>query len=217
MNLVRRLRASRRGVAAMEFAFVLPILLTMFVSGVELMNYIIVRMRVSQLALHVADNASRLGEGNVLTERQLREMDINDVLTGAGAQGDNLDIYRRGRIILSSLEASTAFPGRFRIAWQRCRGDRNARRSTFGRAGDDDLPGIGPADQQVRAVAGNPTMFVEIHYEYQPLMLASVVPSVDVVDIASMTVRERRAPGVFPTPGVAPSDVDCAPALVPTP
>jgi hypothetical protein len=211
MSLLRRFRNSERGIAATEFAFVLPILLTMFVSGVELMNYIIVRMRVSQLALHVADNASRLGEGTVLTERRLREMDINDVLTGAGAQSGNLDVYGRGRIILSSLEPSTAFPGRFRIAWQRCRGARIERRSSFGSAGDDNLPGIGPADQRVTAVAGNPTIFVQVHYEYTPLMGTSIIPSVDIVDIASMTVRERRAAGVFNTEGVAVSNVNCAP------
>lgn len=102
--ILRRLRRDRRGVALIEFGYFLPILLALGVTGVELANYITVRLRVSQLALHIADNASRLGEGSVLVARRLTERDINDLLTGAGMQAGNLNLYGRGRVILSSLE-----------------------------------------------------------------------------------------------------------------
>lgn len=189
-----RLRRDRRGVAAMEFAFILPILLTMFLVGTELVSYIVARMRISQLALHVADNAARLGEGTVLTARQIREMDINDLLIGASMQAGGLDIDGRGRIVLSDLEpvASPNTTNKYKIVWQRCRGAKTGYTPQYGKEKDTNMNGMGPADQQVRALDHNATMFVEVYYEYQPLLGASFAPSMQIKEIASMAVRERR-------------------------
>lgn len=177
-----------------EFAYILPILVMMSMTGAELVNYITVKMRLSQVALHIADNASRLGTGSVLTARQLSETEINDVLTGAGLQAGGLDLYRRGRVILSDLEPM-AIPNtnnRYRIVWQRCRGAKEAHLSSYGVAGQTELPGIGPAGRMVGALDFNATMFVEVFYEYQPLILTEYAPSTTITEIASMTVRERR-------------------------
>lgn len=188
------LREDRRGVALIEVAMVLPILTTLTLAGAELTNYVTTRMRVSQIALHVADNAARMGNGSLLASKTVTETDINDVLTGAGMQAGNIDIYNRGRIILSDLEpmANPNTTGKYKIVWQRCRGTKTAHASGYGKAGDNNIAGMGPAGRQFTAQDFNATMFVEVYYEYKPLIRTALSPSTTMVETAAMAVRDRR-------------------------
>jgi len=106
--LVRRLRKDRSGLALLEFAFILPIILLIGLTGTELMNYIITRMRISQISLHLADNSARIGSGSQLQAKTISETDINDLMTGTGLQSGELDIFGRGRVIITSLEPKTS-------------------------------------------------------------------------------------------------------------
>lgn len=190
-----KLARDRSGVALIEFAFVLPLLLVLSLTGAELTNYVITRMRVSQLALHLADNAARIGVGAAMQAKEISEADINDLLTGAGLQAGALNLYGQGRVIVSSLEpmANPNPTGKYRIRWQRCRGAKAAHGSSYGLGGARDLSGMGPANRQVIAPDNGATMFVEVYYEYQPLVRNNLAPSVEIVEIASMMVRDRRA------------------------
>lgn len=196
MNPIAVLRSALRdtsAVAFMEFGLSLPIFLTLAVSGAELTHYVTTRMRVSQVALHLADHGARIGSGSLLAAQTISETQINDILTGAGLQASTLNLYQNGRVILSSLEpvANPNPTNRFRIRWQRCRGSL-ARTSTYGTAGQTNMTGMGPAGRQVTAPVGGATMFVEVHYRYRPLFSAALVPSLDIKQIASMMVRDRR-------------------------
>src|SRR3546814_13434260 len=107
--------------------------MAMMMSGAELTNYATVKMRLSQVALHIADNGGRIGNGTVLSVKKISETDINDILTGAGLQAGSLDLYANGRIVLSSLEQMKDSGGkviadRYYIHWQRCRGRSAERR-----------------------------------------------------------------------------------------
>ena len=192
-RFLESLRADTSAMSLVEFALVLPVFLTMAVSGCELANYVTTKMRVSQIALHIADHAARMGSGSLLSARTVTETHINDVLTGAGLQAGNLDLYTHGKVFLSDLEP-VAIPNptnRYRIRWQRCRGALT-RTSTYGASGATDLTGIGPAGRQVVAPESGATMFVEVVYQYQPLFSADLVPAGDIRQIASMIVRDRR-------------------------
>jgi Flp pilus assembly protein TadG len=57
--LERRWRGDKRGVAAIEFAFIVPIMFFMFIGAVELSQAIIVDRRVTQVASSVADLVAR--------------------------------------------------------------------------------------------------------------------------------------------------------------
>src|SRR5690606_34756690 len=159
---LRHLLRHASGIAAVEFALTAPIILTMFLGGAELTNFAITRMRVSQIALHVADNASRIGNDQLNAAPQISERQINDLFLGANLQAGTLDLKTRGRVILSSFEA-VASPnptGKFHIRWQRCYGDK-AWPSQYGKAGDTQLDHIGPAGRRVTAPDDTAVMFVE--------------------------------------------------------
>ncbi|MCF8709315.1 TadE/TadG family type IV pilus assembly protein [Rhizorhapis sp. SPR117] len=187
------LGACRSGVAMVEFALCLPFVVTFAMSGVELTNFTTTKMRMSQIALHVADNASRIGTGTLLSSKQISEAQINDLLTGAGLQAGQLDLYTNGRVILTSLEpvANPNTTSEFKIRWQRCRGAKNWP-SSYGDQGDTDLDGITANGQLITAPDDGAVMFVEVSYTYQPLVTSVFVPKTEIVEIGAMTVRDAR-------------------------
>ncbi|MBJ6123479.1 TadE/TadG family type IV pilus assembly protein [Sphingomonas mollis] len=209
LRILFKLSSDRRGLALIEFAFTLPILLTMVLSGAEITNYIIVRMRVSQLALQIADNAARMGNGTMLQLKTLNEADINDLFAGANLQSGILSLQTKGRVILSDLEPQTTSDSNstYKIKWQRCYGTQPYT-SPYPGAGAQNLSGLGPAGNQTIAQQGNATMFVELYYVYTPLVSAKLVPSTTITEIASMSVRDRRDltggdNGVYPVSGAS--------------
>ena len=194
MNFPARLRAllrNRSGVAMVEFALGAPFLLTAGLWGTEVANYALVNMKINQLAEHIADNASRVGDTSTLQNRQIYESDINEVIYGAQIQGGSkINLYDHGRVIVSSLEVTAN--DRQYIHWQRCRGVKPVT-STYGTEGTSlGTIGMGPAGNEVLAQQDDAVIFVEISYTYQPLVSAKFLGSLDIQSIASFTVRDKR-------------------------
>ena len=191
LTFLRHLLRHRSGVAMTEFALGAPFLLTAGLWGAEEANYALVNMKVSQLAVHLADNASRVGDTSTLQNRKVYEDDINEVVVGAQVQATKMGLYDNGRVIISSVEVNEA-SGKQYIHWQRCRGAKNVN-STYGLEGADlGSAGIGPAGQEVFAQPDDAVIFVEINYTYQPLVSGKFLGSLDISSIASFTVRDNR-------------------------
>lgn len=194
-RLLKRLGRHSSGVAMTEFALGAPFLLMAGLWGAEEANYALVNMKIGQLAVHIADNASRIGDTSTLQNRRIFEADINDVIYGAHMQaGPGINLYENGRVIISSLEVTDSpagGSGEQYIHWQRCRGDKHAA-STYGDEGDTLADGIGPDGLEVTAEPGDAVVFVQINYTYQPLISAQFMGSLDVHSIASFTVRDDR-------------------------
>ena len=109
MRFAKRLARANSGVAMLEFALSLPLLFTAGLWGVEVANQAMVQMQISQLAEHIADNASRIGDTSTLENRKIYESDIDDLFMGANIQGGSrIDFFDHGRVILSSLEVDPA-------------------------------------------------------------------------------------------------------------
>ena len=191
-RLIRRLRDTS-GVAMTEFALGAPLLLMAGLWGAESANYALVNMRMSQLAIQLADNAARVGDTSTLQNRKIYEADINDVLYGAQLQAGELDLYGRGRVIISSLQVDEETDNQF-IKWQRCRGVMEAG-SSYGDEGDGldgSLTGMGPAGAEVFAQPNDAVIFVELIYSYRPLVSDRFIGSHEIRAIASFTVRDKR-------------------------
>lgn len=208
----RRLGRDTSGLAMLEFAFGLPVLLTMSLTGAELTNYIITKMRISQIALQLADNSARIGSGSQLESKKIYESDINDLLTGANFQAGELNLFANGRVIISSVEPHESTADRYRIRWQRCKGNKTSWGSSYGTpATATSVTGVGPAGRQVIAPPNGVAMFVEVRYTYQPLVKTSLSPTTEINEIASMMVRDARnttggTSGVFQESGVSASN-----------
>ena len=195
LERIRQIVRSRSGAALTEFALAAPVLMTAGLWGVETANQAIVQMRINQIAVLIADNASRIGENSLLGEAKIYESDLNDVLYGAHVQGgDAFGFYEHGRVILSSLEVVPETDGQQYIHWQRCMGKLN-HPSSYGIAGeglDGSLAGLGPAGEEIIAFDDEAVMFVEVAYVYQPLISEAFSAAGTLKATAAFNVRENR-------------------------
>ncbi|WDA40711.1 TadE/TadG family type IV pilus assembly protein [Erythrobacter sp. BLCC-B19] len=192
-RFARRLRGDCSGLALIEFAFAAPLVLGMGMLGTETAYMVITHLQVSQIAMQVADNASRVGEQDVLTARKVYERDIAETLIGAEKLGATMDIFEQGRVIVSSLQQN-AQGGQW-IAWQRCRGAKRYD-STHGLQGagatGTSFPGMGSASNRITASSGTAVMFVEVAYDYRSPTPISIFDSQEIVYTAAFNVRDNR-------------------------
>ena len=196
LNRLRGLARDTSAVALIEFALSLPLLLIFGLGGLEVANYSLAHMRVSQVAISLADNASRAKQEVATGAPRMREWDVNEVFTAAELQGSDIDITQNGRLILSSLEVN-ADGGQW-IHWQRCFGDAPYS-SSYGVEGDGatgtSVTGMGPAGGRVAAADGFAIMVVEVVYDYQPITdtaFTDFMPDVPIRKFAAMYVRDDR-------------------------
>jgi hypothetical protein len=192
-SLARRLSGDTSGLALIEFAFAAPLVLGMGMLGTDTAYLVITHMQISQIAMQVADNASRVGEQDVLTARKVFERDIAETLIGAEKLGQNLDFYDNARVIISSLQRN-AQGGQW-IAWQRCRGAVQ-HASSYGVEGNGatgtSFPGMGVPGRYITASQGTAVMFVEVAFDYEPITPITVFENRRIVYTATFNVRDNR-------------------------
>ncbi len=212
-NFARKLRGNTAAVAMTEFALGAPILLTASLFGIESANLTLVHMRVNQTAIHVADHASRIGDISQLESRAIYEADINDLLLGAQIHFSNTgDLYKHGRVILSSLEVvPDSVNDQQYIHWQRCKGLK-VYPSTYGNEGDGlsggSFKGMGPQNNRVKAQPGDAVMFVEVSYEYQPLFSDWFTADAEISAYSAFTVRaDRDLTQIYQVDDMAPDEI----------
>ncbi len=192
-RFTRTLSGDTSGLAMIEFAFCAPLLLGMGMLGTDTAYLVITHMQVSQIAMQVADNASRVGEQDVLTSRKVFERDIAETLIGAEKLGENIDIFEQGRVIISSLQRN-AQGGQW-IAWQRCRGAVQ-HNSSFGVEGNGatgtSFPGMGVPGRYITASQGTAVMFVEVVYNFESITPLTAFEGQRITYTAAYNVRDNR-------------------------
>lgn len=192
-RFARRLRGDTSGLALIEFAFAAPLVLGMGMLGTETAYLVITHLQVSQIAMQVADNASRVGEEDVLNARKVYERDVAATLIGAEKLGDSIDIFEQGRVIVSSLQQN-AQGGQW-IAWQRCRGAK-VYDSTYGVQGagatGTSFPGMGTVGRYITASPGTAVMFVEVAYDFESITPLDLFDGREIVYTAAFNVRDNR-------------------------
>ena len=192
-RLARRLRRDTSGLALVEFAFAAPLVLGMGMLGTETAFLVITHMQISQIAMQVADNASRVGEQDVLTARKVYERDVAETLIGAEKLGNNIRIFEQGRVIVSSLQRN-AQGGQW-IAWQRCRGAKN-HVSSYGVQGNGStgtsFPGMGVPGRYITASEGTAVMFVEVAYDFRSPTPLNLFDDQEIEYTAAFNVRDNR-------------------------
>lgn len=210
-----RLRADTSGLALIEFAFTLPILIATGFGGVELANLSLANMRVSHAAIDLADNVARMGRQSTSTGYQtLTESDVNDAIQALRLEASDIPVS--GRVTISSVEARTDANNKVTqfLHWQRCVGQQtgtayasssvvpiNATAPTGASAPYDDsgvtVAGIG--SPLLTAPTGSGLMYVEINYNYTsvfasiPILGSTLGAARRLHYISAMIVRQSRS------------------------
>lgn len=198
---LRSLRENDQGVAYVEFAFALPVVLILALGGLEVTNLALAHLRVSQVAVTTADNAGRVPV-------QMDETDVDEVFAGAEVVGEAIDLEANGKIVLSSLQ-DNGKPGNAKgqtIRWQRCFGQKN-KAPAYGRQGQGNndatmANGMGPQGRKIAAQDGTAVMYVEVTYDYKPIAFSALIgPSKEIRYESAFNVRERTQLGITNTKG----------------
>jgi hypothetical protein len=207
------LRDCRSGVAFVEFAFALPVLLVLGLMGLETANYAMANLRVSNIAMLTADNSARVRDS-------IDETDIVELFTGAKMSGSAINFAANGRIILTDLEP-TSTGGKQWVRWQRCDGalnyagtntalrpltsagaaisngteiygsDRTANSSSPSSETKATMTSFGTGTNVISAQAGTAVMVVEVAYTYQPIFPNSFLSGRQITYTSAFNVRQR--------------------------
>ena len=158
LKILRRYQRNERGVAAVEFALVSPILFSLLLGGVEISRYILVHQKAEKMVYSVADVIS-----------QLEDVTSGDVDAVLGASTEFMNPYdnfdANGILFLSNVHKDPGDPDQ-EVRWQ-CSGGGSL--SAVSRVGEVDngaavLPGtMVLADDDDVIVA-------EVVYTYQPVI-----------------------------------------------
>ena len=164
---VRRASLGRdeRGVSAVEFALVAPVLLFTGLTGLEYTNYVLARQKIERVTTSTADLFARY-------QVPPNEAQVNDLFKSVDDVAKPFQVGKKGRVIVTGVIGTfdtKAGTTNNKIAWQRCYGDLKTQQSEYGSAwtGSDyaDGPGIGlpngiTLDQSQMAI------LVEVAYNY---------------------------------------------------
>ncbi len=199
-----RLRACESGLAFVEFAMSLPVVVTLALCGLETANLAMAHLRVSNIAMLTSDNAARVRDS-------IDESNVIELLTGAKMTGNNIRFRENGRIILSSIEPNTAGAGGAStgqwIRWQRCDGAKNVA-SSYGAQGtgqyNASLQAVGPPGNQISASPGTAVMMVEVVYDYQPIVSDAIFGPRTIRYESAFNVRQRTDQVLKNAAGVTP-------------
>lgn len=173
-KLIRRFAADQAGLAFMEFALLLPILMMLLLGGIELVNVALTHQQLSRMATQTADLAARY-------RSSIDETDIVTLFDATSLSHDLPAFDERGRIVLHSIVNNNN--GGHWIRWQRCSGGLNYE-SSYGSAEDGSINDGDPTnDDDIPEVDGmvvlwpNTVLFAEVVYDYEPLFSLTQVIS----------------------------------------
>lgn len=201
-RIARNLRADTRGVAFIEFALGLPLLLGATLMGLEIAWMALASQKVNQLAAQAADNAARV-------TGTIDETSISEIMTAARINGENIGFFEHGGVVISSIQLNDKKNGQW-IRWQRCAGDQKPA-SSYGKEGkgksDATLDGIGSSKNKMKAGAGVAIIVAEVQYEYQPLITDALYGGTTLTAETAYVVRQRNDLSLTNTTGLTGSKV----------
>jgi hypothetical protein len=178
----RNLKRCSSGVALIEFAIAMPVLMVLIVGGMELTNYVVVQMQINRIAAMAADNASRL-------RTPMSESYMNQLFTGVDKAGANIQFKQHGRVIVSSVQNNNAGNGQW-IRWQRCFGTL-AVNSKYGVEDKGKTDTSLPTMNGLTAQAGSALIYAEVSYDYQPIIPNSYFSPGRITHETAFIVRQR--------------------------
>jgi Flp pilus assembly protein TadG len=156
IGICARLRRNEGGIALVEFALVLPVLMTLFYGTIEVTRYILISQKVEKLAHSVADLTA---QSAVTTTASL-----NQVMAAASDIMSPYSMTTNGKVIISSLYRPAGVANAS-INWRYEGGGSYAASSMLGAVGDAPaMPAGFTFDERENVISA------EVYYEFSPMI-----------------------------------------------
>ncbi|UEM25105.1 pilus assembly protein (plasmid) [Skermanella mucosa] len=180
---VRGALGNRRGVAALEFAAVAPVLILLLVGMVDMTSYVLAALRLERVASGTADVGAqfdRLRDGMTVVQGN----EVGVLFLAAEQIARPLDLAGNGSVIITCVADQGGGPV---VMWQR----------RSGRAAADGIGAAGGAATLPAGFAlryGESALFVEVHYTLHPYVFSVgwLTGSDEAVDLRRMAVYRPR-------------------------
>lgn len=155
-GIVERFLRTQSGIAMVEFALILPIMMTMFYGVVETTRYVLVTQKVEKLAHAVADLA---GQGATTSTAVL-----NQVLSASSDIMNPFAMNSNGRVIISAIYRAPA-TANATVIWRHQGGGTLAATTRLGAVGATaTVPAGFTFDERENVIAA------EVYYRFEPLI-----------------------------------------------
>ncbi len=158
-SCLQRWKSDKRGVAAIEFAMIVPIMLALFIGSIEFSQAITVDRRITQIASSTADLVAR--------EKTISDVQLGNVMDIAKVL---MQPYTTSplRITLTSVGANIGVATRTGVCWSY---NFQGGAATYAKGQSYTLP-AGIVD------AGGSVVVAEVLYNYTPLIFSTYMPGI---------------------------------------
>jgi TadE-like protein len=180
---LNRLDRQQRGVATIELALSLPLLLIVFFYGsFELWQMMSASLRLDRTTNQVSASAARAPVG-------ITEGEVTSILKAAERSVLPTELYKHGRVIISAVEGKASQ----KILWQRCMGDLTSFKGSIG--------GVGEKAKYTKLKFGGPPedvilIVTESQYEHGIALARSFFPTAKLEHSAVAVGRDAISPVV---------------------
>lgn len=157
-HTIHRARRDARGVAVVEFALALPVLMTLFYGTIEVTRYILIVQKVEKLAHSVADVTAQSQTVTIAS--------LNQVMSAASDIMSPFTLSTNGKVIVSSLYRAPA-AANATVNWRYEGGGTLTATSQIGAVGSIPVvPGGFTFEERDNIIAA------EVSYQFSPLISA---------------------------------------------
>jgi Flp pilus assembly protein TadG len=153
-RLVKRFRRHERGVAAIEFALIIPILVLLLLGCFEVPRYVLVWQRMARTSSGVADLLAQADEP--MTGNQM-----DDIVQAAKVMMQPYDIIANGNIVVDSVNNPSG--GGAKVTWRKIYGS-GGNQGKVGKA--NDTPVI---PTNLMPASGEEVLTSEVYFNYRPI------------------------------------------------
>ncbi len=160
---LRRFIRGRDGVAIVDFALVVPILVFLLLGGMEVGRYVLLNQKISRVAISSSDLMSQAKHAVVA--------DVNQIFAAAEYTMKPFDLGDDGLVFITSVSTDSILPITPRISWQMSGGGTGTFTSDVGSGVGTpaNLPGEFVMDENQNII------IAEVYYSYQPFFFGKVI------------------------------------------
>ena len=160
---LRRFVHGRDGVAIVDFALVVPVLVFLLLGAMEIGRYVLLNQKISRVAISSSDLMSQAKHAVVA--------DVNQIFAAASYTMNPFELGDEGMVFITSVSTDDTLPITPRISWQMSGGGTGTFTSEVGTVEGTPatLPGTFTMEENQNII------IAEVYYTYEPFFFGKVI------------------------------------------